>query len=145
MKKFTISFLMMIVFIVVPFTSVSAATNGQLSATNDYKLAANSRGIQQARATITFRVLSGTASVDPYRYIGYNYTSSGIPVEILQAALKYLNYNVGYIDGKFGPKTHAALLAFQSNQNLGSDGICGPKTWYRLKALIGNGCLDWYW
>jgi peptidoglycan hydrolase-like protein with peptidoglycan-binding domain len=36
------------------------------------------------------------------------------------------------IDGDFGPKTEAALRAFQRMQNLVPDGIAGPKTWLLL-------------
>jgi len=35
-------------------------------------------------------------------------------------------------DGKFGPKTEAALRAFQRNHGLVPDGIVGPKTWAAL-------------
>lgn len=35
-------------------------------------------------------------------------------------------------DGIFGPRTEAAVRAFQRQAELTVDGICGPKTWSRL-------------
>jgi peptidoglycan hydrolase-like protein with peptidoglycan-binding domain len=35
-------------------------------------------------------------------------------------------------DGNFGPKTEAALRAWQRSQKIVPDGICGPKTWSAL-------------
>ena len=35
-------------------------------------------------------------------------------------------------DGIFGPKTKAAVIAYQTAHNLEPDGICGPKTWAAL-------------
>jgi murein DD-endopeptidase MepM/ murein hydrolase activator NlpD len=48
--------------------------------------------------------------------------------------VKYLQSKLGITaDGDFGPKTHAAVVAFQGSKGLVADGIVGPKTW----AAIG--------
>jgi peptidoglycan hydrolase-like protein with peptidoglycan-binding domain len=36
------------------------------------------------------------------------------------------------IDGDFGPKTEAAVKAYQKRHNLVADGLVGPKTWASL-------------
>lgn len=53
-------------------------------------------------------------------------------VKILQSALT----NNGYIcttDGEFGPKTKTALVCYQKEKGLNPDGVCGPKTWNKIK------------
>lgn len=60
--------------------------------------------------------------------------SRGSEVKQLQTQLKNLGYNVGSIDGIFGPKTLAAVKAFQKDRGLSVDGIVGKKTWGALKT-----------
>lgn len=49
-------------------------------------------------------------------------------VQGLQAMLMQRGYNVGAIDGDMGPKTKAAIVAFQRDHGLTPDGVAGPKT-----------------
>ncbi len=58
--------------------------------------------------------------------------ASGAAVERLQQALKAAGFSPGAVDGRFGPATEAALIAFQRAQGLLADGICGPLTRARL-------------
>lgn len=53
---------------------------------------------------------------------------TGDKVLEIQQALEAAGFNPGQQDGKFGPRTHAAVLAFQLSRGLLPDGEVGPKT-----------------
>jgi predicted chitinase len=57
--------------------------------------------------------------------------SKGAAVQTVQQRLKDLGYSLA-VDGNFGPGTAKAVVAFQKKNNLGSDGVVGPKTWATL-------------
>jgi N-acetylmuramoyl-L-alanine amidase len=59
----------------------------------------------------------------------------GDDVRDLQERLSRLGFDVGIIDGVFGPETHTALVAFQSEVALEADGILGPTTLDQLRRL----------
>ncbi len=61
-------------------------------------------------------------------YETLEYGSEGDAVLKLQKRLAALGYTPGYTDGKFGPSTEAAVMAFQANNNLTVDGKAGPAT-----------------
>lgn len=79
----------------------------------------------------------------------------GEDVKLLQTRLKALGGALGTPDGVFGPKTKAAVLAFQLDAFPGKpaewDGVVGAKTWEKLKInrykggrcygeWVGQGC-----
>jgi putative chitinase len=55
-------------------------------------------------------------------------------VGALQNRLKALGYAVGRSDGIFGSRTRSAVLTFQAENDLVTDGIIGPKTRTALNA-----------
>jgi peptidoglycan hydrolase-like protein with peptidoglycan-binding domain len=60
--------------------------------------------------------------------------SKGAAVKVLQQKLAAAGYSAGAIDGSFGAKTKAALIAFQEANGLSANGVCGPQTWTALNA-----------
>jgi hypothetical protein len=53
---------------------------------------------------------------------------SGVDVVTLQTTLRARGHDPGPADGKFGPRTNAAVRAFQASRGLHADGIVGPQT-----------------
>jgi peptidoglycan hydrolase-like protein with peptidoglycan-binding domain len=60
------------------------------------------------------------------------------PVKTLQYLLGARGHPV-MVDGIFGPKTDAAVRAFQQSRQLTVDGIVGPKTWSALVVQVSQG------
>jgi spore coat assembly protein SafA len=59
----------------------------------------------------------------------------GPSVSRLQTLLRIALFNPGPINGLFGPRTHAALLAFQKSQkDLNITGVADKETWVALGA-----------
>lgn len=58
--------------------------------------------------------------------------ASGNDVRQLQEQLRAAGFDPGASDGKFGPKTEAALRAYQQSRGLKVDGVAGPQTYAAL-------------
>lgn len=63
---------------------------------------------------------------------------SAMTIRQVQALLSYLGYAPGELDGVSGPKTAAAVRAFQTAEELTVDGIPGLMTQAALKAAVFN-------
>ncbi|HOW58168.1 MAG TPA: peptidoglycan-binding domain-containing protein [Candidatus Omnitrophota bacterium] len=65
-------------------------------------------------------------------------TPSGfeLPSVNIQKALKKAGYYNGALDGKIGPATRDAIRAFQKDNGLNADGVCGRQTWSKLKSYL---------
>lgn len=59
---------------------------------------------------------------------------TGEAVREVQRRLNDLGYAAGTVDGVYGPRTEAAVRAFQGRSRLGADGVVGPRTWAALRA-----------
>lgn len=62
----------------------------------------------------------------------------GDDVATLQARLQDLGFYTGLVDGYFGIQTHNALMSYQREYGLCSDGICGPDTLRSLNFLTSR-------
>jgi lipoprotein-anchoring transpeptidase ErfK/SrfK len=62
------------------------------------------------------------------------------PLAEWQIALDRQNFSPGFIDGKFGPQTRQAIMAWQEANGLRVDGAMGPET---ERPLIGTN-TDWF-
>jgi peptidoglycan hydrolase-like protein with peptidoglycan-binding domain len=60
------------------------------------------------------------------------------PVKTLQYLLRARGHSLT-VDGIFGPRTDAAVRAFQQQKGLAVDGIVGPKTWSALIVTVKQG------
>ena len=82
---------------------------------------------QPAQEPLTLRTLRYTPGLPLMR---------GEDVKLAQTTLQALGHSPGKVDGVYGPKTKAAVLAFQldafSGQTKEWDGIVGPKIWGKL-------------
>ncbi len=63
---------------------------------------------------------------------------TGDGVRGLQQRLKDLNYYTGSVDGDFGQNTYAAVVAFQTANNLTPDGVAGKDTLNKLYSGTGT-------
>jgi soluble lytic murein transglycosylase-like protein len=91
-------------------------------------------------ASVAALALTGTAQADPAGVAG------------LQVALKAKGLYRGPVDGVSGPKTLAAVRAFQRKAGLAADGVAGPRTRRKLgrlgrplfgRRLIRPGAVGW--
>jgi len=65
--------------------------------------------------------------------------STGLPVRRLQSRMSAVGFDTGGVDGRFSPKTEAAVRDLQHRASLAVDGIVGPKTWAVIDALENEG------
>jgi peptidoglycan hydrolase-like protein with peptidoglycan-binding domain len=67
-------------------------------------------------------------AIDPTLRLG----DSGAAVTELQKLLNAKGINIG-VDGIFGDATRAAVVQFQKQNGIATDGIVGPQTWQALR------------
>ena len=82
---------------------------------------------------------SSTKPKDPEPAVDHNLNlpmirqgSKGTAVSFAQTALNLRKFDVGAVDGDFGPKTRAMVISFQDWAGIAKDGVVGPDTWKKL-------------
>ena len=63
--------------------------------------------------------------------------ASSPEVKQLQQQLSAAGFEPGKVDGVFGPRTKAAVMAFQRARGLEVDGVVGLRTWAVLSPALG--------
>ena len=64
---------------------------------------------------------------------GYGRRGGSDQVRAVQRTLRKADQQPGPVDGVFGPRTEAAVTAFQSKAGLAADGVVGQNTWRALE------------
>lgn len=83
------------------------------------------RELREASYTLGARVLSFQPGAELV----------GDDVAQLQTQLHELGFYSHRIDGRFGQRTHEAVMNYQLNSGLQDDGVCGPDTLHALSLL----------
>jgi peptidoglycan hydrolase-like protein with peptidoglycan-binding domain len=65
--------------------------------------------------------------------------STGLAVRRAQKRMSLVGFEVGGVDGRYGPKTEAAVKKVQQQFNITVDGVVGPQTWAVIDALENEG------
>ncbi len=66
----------------------------------------------------------------------------GDDVRAAQSLLAHSGYDPGAVDGVFGARTVAAVVAFQRDAGLGVDGAIGSMTWDALESAVAPGVRE---
>ena len=96
--------------------------------------------------TITWRNIDNTDLSEPELRNG----STGLPVRRLQSRMSAFQsepdggfpYATGGVDGRFGPKTEAAVKVLQQQRGITVDGVVGHQTWQIVDSLENEGPID---
>lgn len=94
--------------------------------------------VQEALGGASFVVGPSPAADTGVSDIQEGYLTEGMAggvVMAIQELLEALGYELGEVDGDFGPRTRAAVEAFQRANGLDVDGVVGPVTKAKLSEL----------
>lgn len=90
---------------------------------------------------MTLSLFNGLATRDVLR--SFKEGQSGWPVAAFQLNLAQRNPALA-VDGEFGPKTKAAVVSWQQQNNLTADGVAGPATCRSLCLVLTSPYQDKY-
>jgi peptidoglycan hydrolase-like protein with peptidoglycan-binding domain len=113
---------------------------GALLLTGTAAPSANAAAIATAQPSASAALVEARAAAKCPPMLSMRRGSRGEWVKTLQKKLRDFGYykNKGdKVDGIFGPRTRAAVMAFQRKVGLDPDGVVGPLTWRKL-GFCGN-------
>jgi peptidoglycan hydrolase-like protein with peptidoglycan-binding domain/DNA invertase Pin-like site-specific DNA recombinase len=87
---------------------------------------------------LTRRALSGARRNPLRRGAGYAEPAGSLRVRKLQRELRRKGLRPGPVDGRFGPRTQAAVMRFERSRGLAQDGVVDPRTRRVLAAAGGR-------
>lgn len=92
---------------------------------------------------LRFSASSGTDDASKPQLSGpVRFGSRGETVRWVQLQLRSHGFETGSVDGIFGAQTQAAVVQFQTQNDLSPDGIVGPDTWQQLQLLSAEQSQD---
>lgn len=96
-----------------------------------------------ASSTVTASPPSAATAVSPIQQFpllrqGPNSTWPRVAIRSGQYLLRARGASIS-VDGVFGPRTRAAVVAFQKSRGLVADGVIGQQTWRSLIITVGLG------
>lgn len=73
-------------------------------------------------------------------YDGFDFSSPDLHDDVLELQTRLKDKGLSLeVDGRFGPETERAVMAFQKQHGLEVDGIVGPRTWAALSGVLDKG------
>ena len=105
------------------FSKASGKTSGSSAASGPSQ---SSNGSTQKNESASDNNSSSAGTLFGGNYATLKSGNKNARVRTLQTALIALNYLSGSADGSFGKKTKAAVIAFQADYGLDTDGVAGP-------------------
>jgi len=69
----------------------------------------------------------------------HHHVAAGLPVRRAQKRMSLVGFDVGGVDGRYGPKSEAAVKDLQHRFQITVDGVVGPQTWAVIDALEDEG------
>ena len=94
---------------------------------------------QRASLRMVWLPVRGSISMKPTRTTVLHLGSTGLPVRRLQSRMSAVGFDTGGVDGRFSPKTEAAVRQLQQRFDLAVGGVVGAKTWAVVAALENEG------
>lgn len=122
-----------------PGTAAGEERQGQAAAGRDASRARSHADLRDGGSTWATYRPSGWSAGTVRRGTGYWRTQGSLRVRDVQRRLRELGYELGSVDGLFGPRTEAAVRQFQRRHALEVSGAVGAATLEHLRKRSARG------